>query len=190
MQAGPKSGNALVLISGGIDSFACGHFLITQSYSVSGLFVDYGQVANAVESTAATVVAASLRISLEKASFVSKHTYGAGEIPGRNGLLAFAALAASSPGTSVIATGIHSGTPYYDCTATFVDRLDILLREYTAGMMRYLAPFLEWSKADIIEYCNQQRLDLSHTYSCEAGTVPPCGTCASCGDRLLLNACR
>jgi 7-cyano-7-deazaguanine synthase len=140
-------------MSGGIDSMACAHFLIGQSFKVSGLFVDYGQSACPPEQTAVSAVAKSLRIPLERASFVSKRRYGAGEIPGRNGLLTMAALAVCSPNTRIIGMGIHSGTPYYDCSPAFADRIDALVQEYTSGLTRYLAPFLSWTKQDIFEYC-------------------------------------
>ena len=174
-------------MSGGIDSMACAHFLIRQSFQVAGLFVDYGQSARSAEEKAVSAVARSLGIPLEKSSFVSTRLYGAGEIPGRNGLLAMVALATCSPTTRIIAMGIHSGTPYYDCSPAFAERMDTLLREYTSGMTRYLAPFLHWAKQDIFEYSRQQRLDVTITYSCETGTLPPCGHCSSCRDREPLD---
>ncbi len=39
-----ESKNALVLLSGGIDSSACLVFYLAQGFSISALFVDYGQV--------------------------------------------------------------------------------------------------------------------------------------------------
>ena len=177
-------------MSGGIDSMACAHFLIGQSFVVTALFVDYGQAACSSEARAASAVAETLRVPLERASLVSKRRYGAGEVPGRNALLTMAALATCSSDTHVIAMGIHSGTPYYDCSPAFAERMDTLLQEYTSGQTRYFAPFLNWAKRDIFEYCRREQLDVAVTYSCEAGTIPPCGHCSSCHDRvLLLDAC-
>ena len=184
---GPSSGIALVLMSGGIDSTACAQFLTGQGFDVKGLFVDYGQSARTLEGIAVSAVAESLGIPLERASFVSQRIYGAGEIVGRNGLLAMAALITCSSTTRIIAMGIHSGTPYYDCSPAFAERIDFLMQECTSGATRYLAPFLNWAKQDIYDYCRQQRLDLSATYSCEVGIMPPCGHCASCRDRQGLN---
>lgn len=179
--------SALVLISGGIDSMACAHFLSNRSYEVSGLFLDYGQAAVQAETAAVTSVADSLRIQIRKVTVAHMPPYEPGEIRGRNGFLAMLALMVSAPGTAMIATGIHRGTPYYDCSAAFAERMDTLICEYTSGITRYFAPFLEWSKHDIFQYCLQEHLDLSLTYSCEAGTLPPCGTCASCVDRRPLD---
>ena len=57
----------------------------------------------------------------------------------------FAALATGAVGQAVV-MGIHSGTPYYDCTAVVAHRMDILLQERTSGVTRFLAPFISWSK--------------------------------------------
>jgi 7-cyano-7-deazaguanine synthase len=178
---------ALVLASGGIDSMACAHFLLALYRPVTALFVNYGQLAYQAERTAVTAVARTLQIPLERASVNTTRPYGPGEIPGRNGLLAMVALAGCMPTTRLIAMGIHSGTPYYDCSPAFANRIDDLIREYTSGRTRFFAPFLTWNKGDIYEYCYNARLDLSMTYSCEAGTVPPCGQCASCQDRRMLH---
>jgi 7-cyano-7-deazaguanine synthase len=97
------------------------------------------------------------------------------------------ALTLCTVDTQIIAMGIHSGTPYYDCSPAFANRIDDFIREYTSGRTRYFSPFLRWAKNDIYEYCRNERLDLSITYSCEAGTIPPCGHCASCQDRQLLH---
>jgi 7-cyano-7-deazaguanine synthase len=43
------SRRAVVLLSGGIDSFACAHFLRRNHFTLSAVFVDYGQVAGAQE---------------------------------------------------------------------------------------------------------------------------------------------
>ena len=84
--------------------------------------------------------------------------------------------------------GIHAGTPYYDCSPKFAERLDVLLQECTNGTAKFFAPFIAWDKSTIIEYCLAQQLDLSITYSCQEGTVPTCGKCASCLDRIALGA--
>src|SRR5262245_55303792 len=109
---GPEGtrGLAVVLLSGGIDSMACAHFLVSQAFQVEGLFVDYGQSSLEPEESAMASVAAALNIPVQKVSFVSTQVYGAGEIPGRNGLLAMAALATCARATRIIATGIHAGT--------------------------------------------------------------------------------
>jgi len=142
LQQEHQNGTAIVLMSGGIDSMACAHFLLGQAFSVKGLFVDYGQMARDREEGAVSNVARALGLPLLRVCFLSECQYGPGEIPGRNGLLTMAALAISTTETRVIATGIHRGTTYYDCSPAFAERMDTLLREYTSGTIRYFAPFL------------------------------------------------
>lgn len=178
---------ALVLLSGGIDSMACAHFLLRQDFAVGALHIDYGQLARRFEAQAASSVAANLNIPVSVVSLHLPLIHTIGEVRGRNGLFAMAALAASEQKTSVIATGIHSGTTYYDCSPPFVERMDAVIQEYTSGHTRYFCPFLNWSKSDIYDYCVQHRLNIQLTYSCESGTDPVCGICASCRDRRLVD---
>jgi 7-cyano-7-deazaguanine synthase len=178
---------AVVLMSGGVDSTACAHFLL-RDHLVTGLFVDYEQAARHLEWQALQRVAGVLNIALSRTTLRMHRPFGAGEIPGRNGLLTMLALAAGGYDSGLIVMGLHAGTLYYDCSPAFADRLDIIVNEYSKGRTRFLAPFLRWTKNDIYAYCRTANLDLSMTYSCEAGTIPPCGECLSCLDRARLDA--
>jgi 7-cyano-7-deazaguanine synthase len=178
---------ALVLLSGGVDSMACAHFLIATKYNVSAMFLDYGQAARQHESSAASCVAAEMKLPLRKAEIRLGTIFGVGEVVGRNALLIFSALATGAAGQT-LAMGIHSGTSYYDCSPLFANRIDLIVQEQTNGLTRFFTPFIEWGKAEIYAYCREHKLNLSITYSCEAGTVPVCGKCASCLDREMLDA--
>lgn len=191
MSERPKPGkqSAVVLMSGGIDSMACAHFLRKDArVKVAGLFVDFGQAARLQESRAVSAIAARMKLALTSARIASKRRYASGEIVGRNLFLTSAALLLSDPTPDIIATGIHGGTPYYDCSSRFVDRLRQLMEEETNGTSTITAPFLEWSKGDVVAYCRKHRLPLDLTYSCESGRRRPCGTCLSCLDRKALDA--
>ena len=59
-----KEPAACVLLSGGIDSTACVAFYLQQGFQVRGLFVDYGQAANAHEASAVDAVAHHYAIPL------------------------------------------------------------------------------------------------------------------------------
>jgi 7-cyano-7-deazaguanine synthase len=178
--------DAIVLLSGGIDSAACAWFLRDRGYFVRGLFVDYGQRALTFEKRAAEAVSAALGIALDCVSVVTPAQFGTGEISGRNSLLVFAALLASQLRMGVIALGIHSGTRYYDCSTAFAESLDQLLAEHTDGRVRLSTPFITWSKKNIFDYYVASGLRIELTYSCESGQVPTCGTCLSCLDRRML----
>jgi 7-cyano-7-deazaguanine synthase len=179
---------AVVLLSGGIDSFACAHFLRRNNFIPSAIFVDYGQVAGKQELAASARISARLGIkrTIVRLRARPSEQFNAGEIPGRNlALLSIAALFAH--GAGVVALGIHSGTRYFDCSRSFADQADRLIAECTDGTMALFAPFLHWRKEDIIAYARSEGLDLSLTYSCEVGTMPPCGACSSCRDREALS---
>jgi 7-cyano-7-deazaguanine synthase len=180
------SNNAIVLLSGGIDSAACAWFLRESGYSVKGLFVDYGQRAVLFEKRGAEALSTTLGIALDCISVSTPNQFGAGEITGRNAFLVFVALLTSQLRAGTIALGIHSGTAYYDCSAAFVQGMDRLLAEHTDGCVRLSTPFITWSKKNILDYYESSGLPIDLTYSCEAGTMPPCGTCLSCRDRRML----
>jgi 7-cyano-7-deazaguanine synthase len=53
--------------------------------------------------------------------------------------------------------------------------------------MRLLAPFVQWSKADVYSLALRLDVPLGLTHSCEASDEP-CGSCRSCVDREALLA--
>jgi len=177
---------ATVLMSGGIDSAACVRFLKKQSFDVEGIFVDYGQAARVREAEACTAVATYFGIEVHSFSVGGSAPSGAGEIVGRNSLLIGVALFATGGRTGLVSLGIHAGTPYYDCSRSFIHATARLVAEQTDGRVALYTPFADWSKADVYEFFLAERLPLGLTYSCEAGGSGPCGRCASCLDRLML----
>src|SRR5205085_7712545 len=113
-------------------------------------------------------------------------TFGVGELTGRNAFLIFCAILLGGCQDGMLAIGIHAGTPYFDCSPSFVERIDPLVRECSNGRVSLLAPFVDWSKGDVYSYFVNSKIPLSRTYSCEAGLMPPCGQCLSCQDRARL----
>lgn len=178
--------DVLVLVSGGIDSCACAHFLQKHGFTVEGLFVEYGQEAQSCEGTSVSRVCATLKIPLRVVRLMSGETFAAGEILGRNWFLLATALLANRKPPSGIAIGLHAGSPYYDCSETFFERVQTLLNEHTDGRTTLLAPFLSWTKQQVYTYAVSERLPLSMTYSCERRGPEACGVCLSCLDRKLL----
>jgi 7-cyano-7-deazaguanine synthase len=63
-----------------------------------------------------------------------------------------------------------------------------LLAGYTQGNVVLEAPFINWNKKMIYHYCKENNVPTDLTYSCENGTIPPCGKCNSCLDRRYLHA--
>ena len=180
------SDNATVLLSGGIDSAACTRLLQEQGANVRCVFVDYGQAAAGPEQQSALSLASQLNAELSVVTILAPRKFGAGEILGRNAFLVLTALMTSDIQSGAIVLGIHAGTRYYDCTPAFLSSIDRLVAEYSDGRIRVVAPFIAWSKRDIFVYFMNAGLSINLTYSCEAGTAPPCGSCASCQDRMAL----
>jgi 7-cyano-7-deazaguanine synthase len=150
-------------------------------------FVNYGHPASELEARAANTIAAQYKVPLSTVSVSSSRAFSAGEVMGRNAFIIMAALMFGPRNPEFIAIGIHSGSPYYDCSVPFFERMSILVAEHTDGKCALLAPFLEWTKSEVFEYALSSGLDLSSTFSCEAGTSPTCGSCLSCLDRKVLH---
>jgi 7-cyano-7-deazaguanine synthase len=178
--------NATVLMSGGLDSAACAQLLREQGFSVQGIFVDYGQAAGARELSAATALARHLQIDLTQISVVGLSASSAGELVGRNSMLLFLVLFAGSGQPGLIALGIHAGSNYFDCSDHFLKEIRRLVSEHTDGRVSIVAPFIDWSKREIFDYACSKGLPVELTYSCETGSTPVCGICASCRDRKAL----
>ncbi len=109
-------------------------------------------------------------------------------VPFRNGLfLSSAASMALSLGCSVLYYGAHhddwAGNAYPDCSQDFVDAMNHAIVEGTGGELRMEAPFVQWSKADIVKRGLQLGVPYELTWSCYEGGEKPCGVCGTCIDR-------
>uniref|UniRef100_A0A7C9JCT6 7-cyano-7-deazaguanine synthase n=1 Tax=Muribaculaceae bacterium Z82 TaxID=2304548 RepID=A0A7C9JCT6_9BACT len=109
-------------------------------------------------------------------------------VPFRNGLfLSCAASMALSLECSVLYYGAHhddvAGEAYPDCSLAFVEAMDRVIRLGTADELRVEAPFVSWSKADIVALGLSLGVPYELTWSCYEGGDTPCGTCATCLDR-------
>lgn len=178
-----------ILVSGGVDSAACIDFYQNQGFTVSGLHITYGQPAAQHEAAAATAIAAHYRMPLALVQLVGSRPKTDGEILGRNAFLLFTALMEIKALSAIIALGIHAGTPYYDCSPNFLTVSQSIVDGQCDGRIRIVAPFLEWTKKEIWDYCIAHRVPIDLTYSCERGLDHPCGICLSCRDMEALRVC-
>jgi 7-cyano-7-deazaguanine synthase len=174
---------ATVLFSGGIDSTACLHLLQRDGYDVSGLFVDFGQAAAQMERRSIEALSKRLSIPVKVVKVSTEQNFSTGELTGRNAFLIFTALLLGGCHDGLLVLGIHAGTPYFDCSPSFITRIEPLVEECTNGRVSVIAPFLHWAKDDVYSLFSTCGIPVSETYSCEAGTNQPCGVCASCKDR-------
>jgi 7-cyano-7-deazaguanine synthase len=175
---------ALVLLSGGIDSFATAHTLKAEGYDVHGLFVEYGQATSVYERRASLDVAQWLNVPHQAIRIEGGPSFHSGEILGRNLLLISIALTFSDNKYEHIALGLHAGTPYFDCSQAFISHARKLVEETSNGRKSILCPFLRDDKNHIFGYVQQNALPIGITHSCELGS-PPCGGCLSCMDRAI-----
>ena len=176
-----------LLLSGGLDSAACLHYYLHLGYHVSPLFVTYQQPAGGRERRAAREIACHYDLELSEVTCEPFAVPPTGLIMGRNGFLIFAAAMWSQGRNSLIGIGLHAGTPYVDSSAEFLAAIDRLITNSTQNTQRVDAPFIRWSKTQVWRYAVDSGVPVELTYSCEA-SEDPCGSCASCQDRALLDA--
>jgi len=108
-------------------------------------------------------------------------------VPARN-LLFVAQMAAlrDAQGPAVLWLGVHHDdhTGYPDCRPEFVEAADEAVRLGTQHGLRVRAPFVHWSKAEIIRWGLEHGVPYELTHSCYQGRRPACGVCDPCQARL------
>jgi 7-cyano-7-deazaguanine synthase len=174
--------NVLVLLSGGIDSASCAHFYKTQGFPVETLFIDYGQKSLEKEADASKRIAKQLSLPFSRISLTESRRKTHGELIGRNAFFLFSALMEFRKKSGIIGIGLHSGTPYYDCSEDFVNKTQGIFDNYTNGCIKIGTPFLTWNKMEVFDYFKLTGIPSVMTYSCEIGESQPCGICRSCKD--------
>lgn len=75
-----------------------------------------------------------------------------------------------------------AGSNYWDCTEEFVNTINELL---LMRNIKLIAPFINYTKADIAKTAKKLNVDLSKTWSCYKGGDIHCGTCSTCRERIL-----
>ena len=195
--------NAVVMVSGGLDSTVLAYWAVEQGWMIYPLFIDYGQHCAEIELTTARQLApkaaAELRtISLQgiyansqsrliREADLWSDTVVADDIflPYRNALLLTTACAyAGSNGIeTVFAAFINSNhAREIDATYAYLERT----REVVAhiGSVRLEFPFRELSKTDVATLGLQLGAPIAETYSCQIKSQTHCGACPNCVDRL------
>lgn len=163
---------------------------VAQVYGVEQRFLDLASIfaesdCSLLSHSSQEVPQSSYADQLEGSSGGTVSTY----VPFRNGLfLSSAASMALSLGCSVLYYGAHhddwAGNAYPDCSREFVEAMNRAIVEGTGGQLRMEAPFVEWSKADIVKRGLALQVPYELTWSCYEGGDDPCGVCATCLDRI------
>jgi 7-cyano-7-deazaguanine synthase len=197
---------AVVLLSGGLDSYTAAAVAKRDGYELYALTVRYGQV-HVREIDAARRVAQALGVArhveldVDLATFGGSSLVGEGEIPqgraldsasipstyvpARNTVFLSLALAwAEVTGAEAIVIGVNSldDSGYPDCRPEYLEAFERMAALATkAGVegrpLRILAPLLHLSKADIVRLGVDLTLDYGLTHSC----YRPTGDGRACG---------
>lgn len=204
----PQPKNAVVLLSGGLDSMVCAGLALEAGFNVLALTIDYHQ-RHRVELEAAKAIAEKLAkrqiiLPLDLTAFggsaltsdIEVPKSGVGEgipltyVPARNTIFLSLALAwAEVEGARDLFIGVnaldYSGYP--DCRAEFIASFEELANRATkAGVegrpFRVHAPLLHMSKADIAREADRLGLDAALSHSCydPAPDGTHCGLCDAC----------
>lgn len=109
-------------------------------------------------------------------------------VPFRNGLfLASAASIALSKGCEVLVYGAHAddavGFAYPDCSPAFHQAMNAALYEGSGHQLRVEAPFIHWTKSQVVRKGLELGVPYHLTWSCYQGGERPCGKCGTCLDR-------
>ena len=90
-------------------------------------------------------------------------------------------------GCEVIYYGAHSddaaGSAYPDCSAEFNKAIGDAIYLGSGKSVRVEAPFVEWTKKDIVKEGLRLNVPYELTWSCYEGQDKPCGKCGTCIDR-------
>jgi 7-cyano-7-deazaguanine synthase len=108
-------------------------------------------------------------------------------VPNRNMIfLALAAAYAEANGVSEVFYGAqrHDMYGYWDTTPQFLERLNSVYRLNRKTLIRIEAPFVDYSKADIVRLGMELDVDYGKTWSCYVGQEVACGRCPTCAERL------
>jgi 7-cyano-7-deazaguanine synthase len=194
--------NTVLVLSGGLDSLVLAHWTKVNfpSANLLALCFDYGQRA-AVERKYARNFCKALGIPFEvvdvskmrgvfgSSSLTSANPQLSGKstvVPNRNAIfLNIAAAACDAMGGGVVLYGAHKSTAgiYPDTTPQFVNKASEAILEGTGGKVWVAAPFIEHTKAGVVDIGAELEVPFNDSWSCYANGSHHCGECYACKDR-------
>jgi len=208
-----KKIKAIVVYSGGMDSFTLLHKAIADGREVYPINFYYGQ-RHAVEIQCAEKVCADLGLQLRKIDISSlngiiDNSALSGNIdiptghfqdesmkltvvPNRNMmLLSMAAAYAINIKADEVWYGAHNGDHeiYPDCRPVFVEAMRKAFALADWHPVDLVVPFIDGNKETILTWGFEHNLDYADSWTCydpkpaEGGVVVPCGKCGSCTER-------
>ena len=203
-----RNPRAVVLLSGGLDSARVLYVARKEGYSCYCLSFDYGQ-RHRRELESARRVASGVDAPLEVISFslpwkgsalldegasipkdrTLKEMRGgipSTYVPARNTIfLSFASSWAEAMGASSIYIGANAldFSGYPDCRPEYFEHFNRMIAKGTkteTDAIQVIAPLVNKTKSEIIQWGTQLGVPYEWTWSCYEGEEVPCGACDSC----------
>ena len=204
--------DSVAIVSGGMDSVTILHHLIkVEKRSPAVITFGYGQKHDKEIEYAKTQAAllgcenhlvldlALLRPLFANSALVSRETavpdimdvlgdpQPTTYVPNRNMIfLALAVAYAETQGVSNVFYGAqrHDIYGYWDTTPQFLEQLNRVYRLNRKTPVTIQAPFVQYSKTDILRHGLELEVDYRLTWSCYEGRDVACGHCPTCAERL------
>lgn len=206
--------DAVVLVSGGIDSSVLLHLVRKETARVAALSIHYGQrhqkelkcarfqantagissfytldlgcLGSFLKETSSLICGGADVPTLDALSD-SEREQPPTYVPNRNMiLLSVAAAYAESIGASRVYYGAQAQDEYgyWDCTVPFLENINATLALNRQNKIVVEAPLIHNSKADNVRLGIELGVDFAHTWSCYRGGDVACGVCPTCVERL------
>lgn len=185
----------VTLVSGGLDSTVMAFLTHEDGITQYPLFVDYGQLNREREKK--TCLQNFRRYGMPAPRVADVAGFGAllssgltdsskriledAFLPCRNLLfLTVGAGYAHQCDASAVAIGLldDAFSLFPDQTRSFLRDAEALISKALGHPINVLAPMMSFSKAEVLAIAKQR--GIKGTYSCHAGTEPPCGQCIAC----------
>jgi len=204
--------DSVVIVSGGMDSVTLLHYMIKQEKRDPAVMTfEYGQKhSREIECAKAQVALLGIKahmivdlratqaifgtsalvnddITIPDMEAVVGDNQPATYVPNRNMLfLAYAVAYAESLKANRVYYGAqaHDLYGYWDTTPEFLERLNDVYSLNRKDEVKIEAPFVRYSKADVLRMGLDLGVDYAQTWSCYAGGEVACGQCPTCAERL------
>lgn len=198
---------ALVVYSGGLDSYTLLHKALKTFESVHAVTFNYGQKHKKEIDFAASncaslgvphkIINLDLDNILSDSALVGDSAIPEGNynkdlmkmtvVPNRNMIMiSIAASLAIKEKISYLWYAAHSGDHeiYPDCRPDFINKLKEVLKVCDYHEIQFEAPFQHLSKANIIAEGQKMNLNYALSWTCYEGKEKPCLKCSACLERL------